>query len=206
MPPHSLPLQGGRASGPTPWGLQPCLGAPREGQGAPTGLGPGGSLQELHGPAVGVQDGAQEAAEEEEESREALGLAQLRGIHGQVWGRPPRPQASPGGSGGSPQYLVALLRGPLLGVTVAVISEGAQGPAPQEGPGGHVTGPALTLHLWGQRGVTAPQSHPVPVPQERPWAVTHLHLLQQPPQDQLVQDVQAVVLRRLAGLGTQVKG
>lgn len=50
-------------------------------------------LQELHSPAIGVQDGAQEAAEEEKESREALRLAELWGIHSQIWGRPPSPPA-----------------------------------------------------------------------------------------------------------------
>lgn len=47
--------------------------------GGPTRLRPGASLQEFHGPAVGLQDGAQEAAEEEEEAREAPGLAELWG-------------------------------------------------------------------------------------------------------------------------------
>lgn len=68
--------------------------------GGPTGLGPGGLLQELHSLAVGVQDGAQEAAEEEKESREALGLAELWGIHSQIWGRLSSPQ--PRGAVGEP--------------------------------------------------------------------------------------------------------
>lgn len=110
MPPHSLPLQWGTGSDPSSWGLQPCLSGPRESPGAPcfeggpTRLGPGGLLQELHSQAVGVQDGAQEAAEEEEESREALGLAELGGIHSQIWGRPPSPPAQ-GAVGESPSTL-----------------------------------------------------------------------------------------------------
>lgn len=116
------------------------------------------------------------------------------------------PPPSPGGSGGIPQYLVALLGDPVLAVTVAVIAEGSQGTSPQEVSGGHVTTPTLTLWLWGQQGVTSPRSHPVPAPQERSWGVTHLLLLQQPPKDELVQDVEAVAVSRLAGLGTQEKG
>lgn len=58
----------------------------------------------MHSPAIGVQDGAQQAAEEEEEPREALGLAELWGMHSQIWGRPSSPPAQ-GAVGEGPSTL-----------------------------------------------------------------------------------------------------
>lgn len=66
--------------------------------GGPTGLGPAESVQKSHGSGVGPQHGAQEPAEEEEEARRALRLAELQAGEAGVWRDHPHPATKAAGA------------------------------------------------------------------------------------------------------------
>lgn len=205
--------------------------------GGPTRLGPAGLLQESRCSRVGLQNGAQEAAEEEEEAGRAFGLSELGRAQSEtsLWNLSTLPHPKGVERGEPPLTLKQRLQTSSLSLSLSlsVKSTSTQGCLllKRRGAGSHCQRSfsdctatpgtpewhraALSPHPCpgGSFPAQGEQGTGAPVPCPRPGLEgteqsgdTHLLSLQQPAQDELVQDVLALMVEGLAGLAERRRG